>query len=547
MSAILAILVAAAAALGVARWLFLPSAPLLVLAGVALAATGLPGGAALYEQVMSLGLTFLVFAAGTEMNPARVGPQRRAAVRVGVAQFLLVALLGFSAATWLGMTLVQSAHVALALTASSTLVVLRLLQRRQQMFEPFGRMVVGVLLLQDLLIILLISALSQASKGTGAVAAGLAATVGLMVAAYVGLRWVNPYLLLKLKLDEESQLLVALMVLFSFSGAAYAADLPPVSGAFLAGMSLSTFPVNGILRAPLASLSDFFLSTFFVALGASLTVPSWGEFGMALAFAALVVSATPPLVAWMAWRAGQTVRSAVESGLLLAQTSEFSLIVGLVGRAQGTIDDRMMGVIAAVTVATMMLTPFLATNRNAWFLARLIGRRGGKVSFEEFDMTESRFAESSVSSGHVVLLGCGENGRRLLKRLLREGRRVAVIDDDAAVIAQVKSLGPGVAAIRGHGADARALEAASARQASVIISTLRRPEENEAVIVHAQGVPVILRVFEPDLADRLRSLGGMPILESHAAADDTMRWIESRFPKGAAAAPKGAAPAATGD
>jgi monovalent cation:H+ antiporter-2, CPA2 family len=123
--------------------------------------------------------------------------------------------------------------MALALAASSTLVVIRVLSQRQQLFEPFGRLVVGVLLIQDLLIILLIAAVAHIEDGLSAAFVSVNGTLGLMVLAYVGLRWVTPWLLVTLDLDEEERLLVVLAILFLFIGASYLISVPIVVGAFL--------------------------------------------------------------------------------------------------------------------------------------------------------------------------------------------------------------------------------------------------------------------------------------------------------------------------
>jgi monovalent cation:H+ antiporter-2, CPA2 family len=117
------------------------------------------------QDALLLGLAFLVFSFGTEMNPARVGQQVQAAVVVGLLQFASLAAVGFGAAFILGFDWLTGLYIALAVAASSTLVVLQLLKQRQRLYEPFGRLVVGVLLIQDFLIILLIAALTGVEQG----------------------------------------------------------------------------------------------------------------------------------------------------------------------------------------------------------------------------------------------------------------------------------------------------------------------------------------------------------------------------------------------
>ena len=173
-----------AAAVGwvLARLLRLPAVPLLLVAGMGLGLVAHPP-AEILESALILGVSVLLFVAGMELDPRRLGAQRRAALRVGWIQFVVLGLLGFLAATALGLPPLEAGYVALALPASSTLLGVRLLQRRGQMFEPFGRLVLGVLLLQDALVLLAIPLVTQVALGwqavlleTGAVALlGLAA------------------------------------------------------------------------------------------------------------------------------------------------------------------------------------------------------------------------------------------------------------------------------------------------------------------------------------------------------------------------------------
>lgn len=511
MSELALLLLGAAIGFGLARWLHLPATPLLVLSGVVLSVLGALPPTEVLEDMLTLGVGVLLFAAGIELNPGRVGDQRAVAIRVGFAQFIVLGLAGLALARLAGFDTRTSLYLALALTASSTLVVVRLLRQRRQMFEPFGRLVIGVLLLQDMLVILLIPVLTRIADGIGAVLAGIGAALALVVLAAAIMRWAAPYLIVRLDLDEEGRLLVALSILFLFIALADLLRLPPVAGAFLAGVSLSAFPVSGLVRSELSSVSDFFLAILFTSLGALLVLPTLPELARALAFALLLVMLTPPLVAFVGERAGLSSRPALEAGLLLAQASEFSLIVGLQGLVLGQVDAEVFTLITLVTVITMIATPFLATDSVTWWLMR-------------WHPDRRRPAESPEMSGHVVLLGCGDSGMPLMETLVAAGHEVMVIDDDAVVIERLRE--GEVPCIRGDGSDYNVLRRAGAENASLIVSTLRRATDNAAVLAHAPGVPLVARVFEPEEAELVARGGGTPILYSQAAADDLMHWLD---------------------
>lgn len=520
MHGIALLLAAAAVAYGIARALDIPPVPLLLLAGLLLAPTGLlPAG--FLEDALVLGVSFLMFQGGVELNPLRTRGQRGAALRVGLIQFFALAALGVLAAVALGFDLLSAAYVGLALTASSTLVTIRLLQRRRQMFEPFGRVVVGVLLLQDLLVILLIPLMTRLPFGPVAVAQGVLGVAALVGLTWISSRWLTPAVL-RMDGDEEPLLLVVLAFLFGFMLLAGWLGLPVVVGAFLAGVSLSSFPASGVVRSQLASIGDFFSAVFFTALGALIAVPATEVILQALALAALVVIATPPLVTVIAERAGLAAKPAIEAGLLLAQTSELSLVVGLYGVVEGQLPAEVFTVIALVTLVTMFLTPTLSHERVAWRLLR-------------WHPVAARATLPPPAGGHVLLLGSGSTGMPLLETILTSGHEVAVVDDDPAVVARLAELE--IPCVRGEASDFEVLERVNARQARVISSTIRRPEDNRRLLDHVSGVPVIVRVFDEEDAEWIRARGGTPVLYSEAAAERFFHWYDRRYPPAATAPP----------
>jgi monovalent cation:H+ antiporter-2, CPA2 family len=513
MTGITFLLLAAAVGFGISRRFGIPAIPLLIACGF-LAARFLPLPGEFLESALMLGLTVMVFVAGMELNPERARGQEKAAFQVGLIQFLVLGAIGMVGALALGYSVETGTYVALALSASSTLVVVRLLQSRGQFFEPFGRLVTGVLLLQDILVIMAIPVVTRLPEGAGAVARGLLAIGGLLVLSGVILRWIAPFAVRVLRRDEETILLVVLAILFSFLGLAYLFELPLVVGAFMAGLSLSGFPVAALLRGNLGSISDFFGALFFTALGAFLPLPDGTAFLHALALSALVILVTPPLVALVAERAGFSARPALAAGLLLSQTSEFSLVVGLQGVVIGQLAPEVFGVIVLTTILTMILTPFLATDRITWALMRRHPLRG-------------RARLEKRPENHVLLLGAGRNGGTLLEMLIVTPCPLVVVDDDPALIGRIREAG--VPVLRGDASDVEILREAGADRARIVVSTIRRREDNAPLLAMAHRVPVLVRAFNLEDGEWIRQRGGSPVLYSDAAARDFFDWYENEW------------------
>jgi len=518
------LLIAASVAYALTRWLRLPPLPLLIGIGMAINLLGfLPSNFALAPEdgegdvseavgLIQLGLMYLVFASGVELNPRRFARHGRAVAWVGVLQFVIFALVGYGSSRWMGFHGLDAVYLGFGLAASSTLVVLQQIKSRHAMFEPFGRVVTGVLLLQDLIIIGVIVVLSKLADGPGGIGAGLGQTALLGVAAWVAQRYLIPNLLKRVKPDEEGLLLWLMAVLCVFVGIALALDLPPIAGAFAGGFVFSAFPLNGLVRGQLSSLTDFFQAVFFVALGALVGVPALSDWGSALQFSLIIVVFTPPLVTALAeWR-GLSTRASIESGLLLAQTSEFSLLLGLTGMAIGHLSVEAFQILALTALITMTLTPFIGRETVARRLLPLHPFRRKRTA-------------GSAPTDHVLLLGFGTAGMWTVKPLRAQGDEVLVVDDDAVVCGELAHRG--VPVIRGDGSDPEVLRKAGASKAKLIITSMRRTGDVLKVLDHVRGVPVVARVFEQEDAELIRAAGGIPVLNSLAAAEVFNEWFDA--------------------
>ncbi len=512
MTTVSLVLTVAAVALATALWRRIPAPPVLLLAGLMLGASGLLPGGPLLQHTMLLGLTFLVFVVGSELDVSRVGDQLGVAVRAGIAQFVALGAIGFLAAQLFGFEWLAACYVALALTSSSTLLIVSVLRQRQQLFEPYARIVLGAMLVQDALVVLLLPILTHATDDAAAIVSATGATIGMIALSFVCVRWVAPRILLRWRLDDESMLLVVLSILFIFLHLAHLADLPLVIGAFLAGVSLSGFPVRGVVRAQLNSLSDFFLAIFFVALGASVSLPGWRQMLLEGILLTSVLLFTPPLVMLIVRRAGLSLRASIEAAHLMAQCGELSLVVVLLGVERQHLPPNLLSATIMLVVFTMTLMPFLSSDAVTWRLMRWIpGQR--------------RPANEKRPSGHVLLLGCGRHTRTILERLLQQGQQIVVVDDDAGVVETLRR--SGVTAFRGDGADYRVLRDAGARDARVIVSTMRRRRDNERLLRFSRHGLVLIRVFTPEDGRYLQDLGATPIVEADAAADEFLQHFEA--------------------
>jgi CPA2 family monovalent cation:H+ antiporter-2 len=404
------LLTAAAIAFGLSRLLRLPPIPLLMLSGIALRAgseyLNVEAPEILLGEMIEIGLAVLVFTSGVDLSPKRMRDNARGVLIVAVVQFIVLGIAGIVTALLLDYNFTNSLYLGFALSASSTLIVVQQLQKRQKMFVPFGRLVLGVLLIQDLFIILLMVALLKLPDGIWATIGGITGTVALGLVAWLIHKRFIPWATTNLKLDEEELMLGALSMLFAFSGVAYLMGLPFLVGSFFAGFTLSAFPMNGLVRGMLSSLSGFFLAIFFISIGTMMVLPDIQLIQHSLIFIIVLVLVTIVLVTTVAELVGYSTRASIETALLLSQTSEFSLMLAYSGMASGLIPVRLFSMIVLITVSTMTLTPFIARRNVSRLLMKLHPRyRRGEVNCSDY-------------TDHAVMLGFGRAGAATLQLLL---------------------------------------------------------------------------------------------------------------------------------
>ncbi len=521
MNAIGITLLGAAVAYGIAFRFRLPALPLLLGAGIILQSMGwLPFGVILgsaihdeHAAVIRFSLVFLIFATGAELEPRHLFIHRKQVLWITGGQFAGVALSGFAFARWLGFGALEGTYLGLGLAASSTLVVMRQFELRNTHHEPFAQTVSGILLLQDVMLIFGIALLARIDGGWLGISHAIAAVAGLGMTSWLLQRWGVPRLIQWFKPQDELLLLAMFGVLFGFLALAQALGAPPMIGAFAGGFAFSRFPANGVMRGNLLSLAGFFQALFFVALGAWIGVPDGAQWLSALGFSALLLLVTVPIVSVLGIRNGLSTRTAIESGLILSQTSELSLLLGISGLGLGHLSTEGFKILSTTAVISMTLTPFVGRGLVAQALMPL------RHPFRR------RSDPALIPHDHVLLLGLGASGMNLVKPLRDQGENVLVVDDDETACQMLKELG--VPVLRGDGTDQELLAEVGAQQAKVIVTSMRRVTDSLKVLKQVKGVPVLALVFEEDETEPVRAAGGIPILTSDATAKSFLEWFHS--------------------
>ncbi|HUG41183.1 MAG TPA: cation:proton antiporter [Longimicrobiales bacterium] len=511
------ILAAAAILLLVARAVHVPSIVAYILAGLFLGpATGLVHATGTVELISEVGIALLLFLVGLELSIEKIRAVGRAAVVTGLVQVAVSTALGTLLGLALGVGLAEAAFVGLALSFSSTVVVVKLLERSDELGTLHGRLAVGVLLVQDLVVAVTLTLLaglgaSGEELGPGMVAMGVArASVGMMALvaiAIAGARWVLPRAMGWMGRSLEGLFIWSLTWCFGFILLAEVLQLSVEIGAFVAGVSLAQLAYNHELIRRVNPLVDFFLAVFFVSLGVHLDAAAAARvWPMALAFTAFVLLLKPVLVAVLVSRFGYGSRPSFMTGVLLGQGSEFSFIMVALGAS--------IGMVGGDVVALVALTGLLSIGASSGAI-QAAGRlyhamsRAGLLRLLRGEGEER--PAGTVLAGHVVVVGMNTLGRRLVEGLTARGELVLAVDTDPRKLA-----GLPCPTLLGNTDHPAVLEEAGVPRAKLVVSALQIEDANALLTYRTarMGVPVSVHAFDPSLVEELRSFGATHLMVS---------------------------------
>lgn len=437
----LGVILAVAALLGLLSTVF--RQPLLV----AFIAVGVVVGPSLFdiageqeelELLAEVGIAVLLFVVGLKLDLQVIRTMGRVALVTGLGQVIFTSVIGFGLAMVLGFDLTASAYIAIALTFSSTIIIVKLLSDKREIDSLHGRIAVGFLIVQDIVVVLTMIAISAVGTGEdpdpvreGALV--VAKGIAMLVAVGLLMRYVIPRVLPIFARSQELLLLSAIAWAVSLAVVGDALGFSKEVGAFLAGISLASTPYRESISGRLTSVRDFLLLFFFVNLGASLEFDGIGnQIGPAIVLSLFVLIGNPLVVIIMMGAMGYRRRTGFLAGLAVAQISEFSLIFAALGVSLGHIESDTLGLITLVGLITIGLSTYMILYSHAIYdrighLFRPFERR--------MDHPEDK-AGDMPARADVIIYGLGRFGSAIAAGLRERGTYFLGIDFDPEVIRQ---------------------------------------------------------------------------------------------------------------
>lgn len=508
------IVLAATLLVATTRRLRAPSIVAYILAGLLLGpAMGLLHPTETLELVAEAGIALLLFIVGLELSIEKIRDIGKVAVLAGLGQMAFTAAGGFLISLGLGFETVEALFIATAVMFSSTVVAVKLLSQRGEMSHLHGRIAVGVLLVQDVVVIVVLTVVTGLGRpeemSVGSILGGVGAAFGgmlvLLVVALAAARYVLPRLLGWMAPSTEGLFIWSLAWCFLLIVAAEALAVSPEIGAFLAGVSLAQMPFNGELRRRVHPLMNFFVMVFFVTLGVHMELGAAAEHWLAAVLLSLFVLLGKPLIfLFLLPRLGHGPRTSLLTGVTLSQISEFSFVFASVALASGLIDQSILSLVGVVGLATIGTSVYMIRygeqlhgwlDRRGWLA---LARRG------EGPEAEGGAGEEDEISDHVIVVGINALGRRIVERLRQEGETVVAVDVDTVKLERL-----GCDTVHGNVEHASVLEAAGLHRARLLVSALQIEEANRVLAFRGKeaGVPTAVHAFDEVVVDELRQLG----------------------------------------
>mgnify|MGYP001620150771 FL=1 len=427
-----------------------------------------------FRLFSDLGIMFLLFLVGLEINYTSLRLVGKTSLIVGIAQIIFTFIGGFIIAYFFGFNYLSSAYIAIALTFSSTIIIVKLLSEKKDLNSLYGKVSIGFLLVQDFVAILILIFLASLQAGNKIEIFDIFLTLikgvalfGLMI--YLG-RKILPLIFNKIAHSQELLFLSSLAWLFMAVAGASKLGFSIEIGGFLAGLALANSSENFQIAGRIRSLRDFFILIFFAILGTSIIIADFSNLTFPIIiFSLFVLIGNPLIVLIIMGIMGYRKRTGFMCGVTVAQISEFSLILAAMGAKVGHISNGTVSLITAVGIITITLSTYsiIYSEKIFKFLSPILSIFERKKTKEDEMLFQKRHKP-------IILIGCHRTGQSLAFNIPKED--LLIIDFDPEIISQLRKQGYDY--LFGDVSDAEIFEKANFDEAKLVISTSPDIEDN---------------------------------------------------------------------
>lgn len=510
-----------------------------LIAGLALSFLRLfdPGNSVVFEVFPEIGLAFVLFLIGMELNLSEFKVLGKPIVICAIGQISISTLLGFGISRALGFNPSEAFYLGLGLSFSSTVVVVKMLLDNRDSTSLYGKLSIGILLVEDLVavIALMIISVNGAFSHTGA-NGGLPILILVMKALtlFALTFTLSKYILTKVfeytARSSELLYITSITWCFTFTGLAVALGFSVEIGAFLAGIALASSPYHYQIQAKIKPMRDFFLALFFIFLGSKAEFTNFLEtLPIVVLFTLYTLMCKPIIYTFLLSRFGFGKHTLFQTALNLSHISEFSLVVLMIGVNANLVSTNTLSIMALVAVISITVSS-VTISRSKTLYKSLAGiflffeAKGAHV----FERRSKKHLDE-----HLIIIGGHRVGGPIINYLESSDIPFVVMDFNPSVVRQLSERG--INAIYGDIGDPEIFEFLQVEQAKLIICTATDFSDNELILnftrEHNSQAKVVLRAVDCEHADKLKDLGAdYVILPEKVSGDYIVAQLKRTWP-----------------
>lgn len=432
----------------------------------------------------NMGIAFLLFLVGLNLNPKTIKEIGKISIITGVGQVLFTSILGFVICQLIGFSVMESIYISIALTFSSTIIIMKLLSDKKDLETLYGKISIGFLIVQDFIVIFILMFLTQNLEVINlgelliySVAKGIGIFAVLGIIAW----WAVPKITNFIAKSQEYLLLFSIGWCLIIASIFHFLNFSIEAGALIAGMMLSFSPYHYEISSRVRPLRDFLIVLFFILLGSQMVFGNIiDQLPTIIILSILILVGNPLIVIILMGLFGYTKRNSFKAGLTVAQISEFSLILITVGIKLGHLTLDILSLVTIVGIITITGSTYLIiySDKIYPYLSNILSifeRKGKKIDEHKYQ---------KKNSYNIILFGYNRIGFDVLKTLKKITDRVLVVDYDPNVILQVYK--EGVDCRYGDANDVELIQELNINDARLVISTIPDFETNMILLRQIQ-------------------------------------------------------------
>jgi Kef-type K+ transport system membrane component KefB len=467
------------------------------------------------EAFSKIGIALLLFIVGLGLNPKVIKELGKTSFIVGTIQVVGSTIAGTLLMLAFGQPLQTAFLVGVAISFSSTIVGLKLLSDKREQTRLYGKLAIGILLVQDLLATIALLAISTQTEGFSFLDVALLLAKGALLGTAIFL--VSNKLLPKIRkfVSSSTEFLFLFAIAWGFGvGALFeSAGFSLEIGALVAGVSLASQNYAQEITSRLRPVRDFFIVIFFIFLGSNVSLESFGaDLPLALALSLLVLVLMPTLVAVPLGFLGHTKRNSFKTGILMAQVSEFSLIFIILASNLNLVNDDAVSLVTILALFTIAASSYMINYDDTLF--NFLQKR-----FKLFEGGRQDKTKEVVKKFDIIQFGYTKGGADLVRTFMKlPGRhRLLVVDYNPDVIESLERRR--LHYMYGDASDVELLEEVGVRNAKIVVSTIGHFPTTKFLIEYLEKVNsdsvVIVQADTTEEAAELYGLGASYVMVPH--------------------------------